>query len=100
MARRGDPQVLRLVVKVLRTVTDVTQEEFGRRSRVTQNQVSRMEAGFEAPAEEVLRRMARVADVPWVVVHLIRFFTTALAAVARQAAPRAEPAAAGRERAA
>jgi transcriptional regulator with XRE-family HTH domain len=80
VVRRGDPAVLRHVT-FLRSVTDLTQEEFGRRSRVSQSDVSRFEAGLDAPSEEALGRMAKTAGLPWpVVTHLIRFVAAVLAA--------------------
>jgi transcriptional regulator with XRE-family HTH domain len=83
VVRRGDPAVLRHVVTFLRSVTDLTQEEFGRRSRVSQSDVSRFENGRDAPSEEALERMAAAAGVPWpVVTHLIRFVEAVLAAAA------------------
>jgi transcriptional regulator with XRE-family HTH domain len=83
MVRRGDPAVLRHVVTFLRSLTDLTQEEFGRRSRVSQSDVSRFESGLDAPSEEALRRMAKTAGMPWpVVTHLIRFMAGILAAAA------------------
>lgn len=83
VVRRGDPAVLRHVVTFLRSVTDLTQEEFGRRSRVSQSDVSRFENGLDAPSEEALERMAETAGVPWpVVTHLIRFVEAVLAAAA------------------
>jgi len=83
VVRRGDPAVLRHVVTFLRSETDLTQEEFGRRSRVSQSDVSRFENGLDAPSEEALGRMAKTAVVPWpVVTHLIRFVAAVLAAAA------------------
>jgi transcriptional regulator with XRE-family HTH domain len=83
VVRRGDPAVLRHVVTFLRSVTDLIQEEFGRRSRVSQSDVSRFESGRDAPSEEALERMAETAGVPWPVVkHLIRFVAAVLAAAA------------------
>jgi len=89
--RRGDPDVLRLVVIFLRSVADMTQAEFARRSRLSQPAVSRFEAGKDVPSEAELQRMARAAAVEWpVVVQLTRFFTVVLDAVRRDWA-RAEP---------
>src|SRR4029079_993131 len=64
MLKRGDPKVLRLVVKFLRSCADMTQEDFGRAARVAQGSVSEYELGHSAPPEESLRRMAAVAKTP------------------------------------
>src|SRR5829696_4234874 len=92
MAKRGDPSVLRLVVIFLRSYAEMTQEQFGRESRVAQPEVSRYELGHVAPPEEALRRMATVARIDWsLVVHLRRFYTSLLAAASRGgAAPAGE----------
>src|SRR6185295_16073343 len=88
MAKRGDPNVLRLVVILLRALTRMTQAEFGRASGIDQGDVSRYEQGDLAPPEASLRRMARAAKVPWpLVLLLIRFIETFLAAVARRRSP-------------
>jgi transcriptional regulator with XRE-family HTH domain len=85
MLKRGDPKVLRLVVKFLRACANLTQEDFGRAARVTQGSVSEYELGHSAPPEESLRRMAAVAALPWpVVVHLRRFYAAALSLAARR----------------
>jgi transcriptional regulator with XRE-family HTH domain len=82
MARKGDPNVTRLVVGFLRSYTGLIQEEFGRACRVDQADMSRFEAGKTVPSEAVLQRMAAAAGVPWPVVGQIRRFTAAfLAAV-------------------
>ena len=83
MAERGDPQVLRLVVILLRSLTEpigrLSQEEFGRKCGLSQTAVSDYELGLVAPPEEVLRRMAKTAGVEWhLVVHLIRFVAAVL----------------------
>lgn len=84
MAERGDPQVLRLVVILLRSKTRMTQEEFGRAARVDQATLSKYEKGHLAPPEEVRQRFAKVAGVEWhLVVHLTRFLTAVLAAADR-----------------
>src|SRR5215210_9308818 len=81
MAKRGDPSVLRLVVIFLRSYAEMTQEQFGRESRVAQPEVSRYESGHAAPPEEALRRMAKVARIDWsLVVHLRQFYISLLAA--------------------
>jgi transcriptional regulator with XRE-family HTH domain len=88
MAKRGDPNVLRLVVIFLRALTRMTQAEFGRASGIDQGDISRYEQGDLAPPEASLRRMARAAKVPWpLVLLLIRFIETFLAAVARRRSP-------------
>ena len=84
MAKRGDPSVLRLVVIFLRSYAEMTQEQFGRESRVAQPEVSRYELGHVAPPEEALRRMAQVVRIDWpLVVHLRQFISSLLAAASR-----------------
>ncbi len=78
MAKRGDPKVLRFVVLFLRHYADLTQEAFGQAARVDQGTISIYEAGDKAPPEDVLRRMAVVAQVPWPLVVLLRRFLTVL----------------------
>jgi len=93
MLKRGDPKVLRLLVKFLRACTHMTQEAFGLAAGVTQGSVSEYELGHSAPPEETLRRMAAVAEVPWpVVVHLRRFYAAALSLAARRSLGLAETA--------
>ena len=88
MAKRGDPNVLRLVVIFLRALTRMTQAEFGAASGIDQGDVSRYEQGDLAPPEASLRRMAKAAKVPWPLVGLlIRFIEAFLAAVARRRSP-------------
>jgi transcriptional regulator with XRE-family HTH domain/tetratricopeptide (TPR) repeat protein len=88
MAKRGDPKVLRHVVRFLRSEADMTQEEFGKACRVAQPDVSRYELGHAGAPEDVLRRMAKVARIDWpLVVHLIQAYTSILAAAARGSAP-------------
>jgi len=85
MAKRGDPNVLRLVVILLRALTRMTQAEFGRASGIDQGDISRYEQGDLAPPEASLRRMAKAAKVPWpLVALLIRFLEAFLVAVARR----------------
>jgi transcriptional regulator with XRE-family HTH domain len=89
MLKRGDPKVLRLVVKFLRSYAGekITQEEFGQAAGLTQASLSKYELGEWAPPEETLRRMAEVAGVPWpVVVHLRRFYAAVLSLAARRRA--------------
>jgi transcriptional regulator with XRE-family HTH domain len=85
MAKRGDPNVLRFVVTFLRSHAQMTQEQFGKASRVAQPEVSLYENGRAAPSEAVLRRMAEAARLDWsLVVHLRQFYSAFLAAAARQ----------------
>lgn len=85
MAERGDPQVLRLVVILLRARTSLNQTEFGRKCGLSQTTVSDYELGLQAPPEEVLQRMARVAGLEWhLVAHLTRFLTAVLGAADRR----------------
>ncbi len=87
MAKRGDPSVLRLVVIFLRSHAQMKQAQFGKECRVDQAQVSRYEKGREAPPEEVLLRMAKVAGIDWsLVVHLRQFYSSLLAAAAQEKA--------------
>ncbi len=84
MVKRGDPQVLRLVVVSLRFQAGLTQIGFGKACRVDQATLSHYERGKRSPSEEVLRRMAEVARVPWpAVVHLRRVFGAILTATRR-----------------
>ena len=78
MAKKGNPKVLRLVVRFLRSLTGMTQADFGRAARVDQGNLSDYELGHTAPPEDALRRMAAVAEMPWpVVVQLHRFYAAA-----------------------
>jgi len=87
MATNEEPGVLRLVVVFLRFYCDMTQVEFGRAAGVNQGYVSLCESGKKVPTEEVLRRMAVAAGVPWpLVVHLRRFYSAILTATARRSA--------------
>ena len=82
MAKKGDPKVLRYVVRSLRLRTDMTQAAFGQACGIDQSSVSRFETGEDAPSEDILRRMARVAGVAWpLVLHLQRFFAAFVAAL-------------------
>ena len=74
MAKRGDPSVLRFVVSFLRDHAKLTQDQFGRESRVAQTEISKYEAGLSAPSEEALRRMAKVARIDWPLVAPLRQF--------------------------
>ena len=87
MAKRGDPAVLRHLVIFLRAYAQMTQEEFGKASRVAQPDISLYENGRAAPSEAVLRRMAKAAGLDWsLVVYLRQFYSSFLAAVAQQSA--------------
>ncbi|HEX4959257.1 MAG TPA: helix-turn-helix domain-containing protein [Thermoanaerobaculia bacterium] len=91
MAKRGDPKVLRLVVRFLRNRADLSQAEFGKACRGDQAQISRYEADEPVP-EEVLRRMAAVARVEWwFVVALQRLYAAILASARRRGVANAEP---------
>src|SRR5258708_4539120 len=82
--RRGDPRVTRLVVKALRSMTTLTQEEFGEESKLSQSDVSRFESGLDVPSEAELKRMGKTADFEWpAVVHLLRVFTVLRSAADR-----------------
>ncbi len=85
MAERGNPQILRLVVTLLRSKATMTQAEFGKKSGVDQTAVSDYEQGKVAPPDETLQRMARTAGVEWhLVVHLKRFLAAVLDAAGRR----------------
>src|SRR5215203_643982 len=85
MAERGNPQVLRLIVTLLRSKTRMTQTEFGRKSGVDQTAVSDYEQGLVAPPDEALQRMAKTAGVEWhLVVHLTRFLAAVLGSTGRR----------------
>ncbi|HEX9940506.1 MAG TPA: helix-turn-helix transcriptional regulator [Thermoanaerobaculia bacterium] len=87
MAKKGDPNVLRLVVSFLRSYTRMTQTAFADAAGVAQSDISRYQAGRQTPPEEALRRMAAVAGVPWpVVIHVRRFYAAVLSVVARWSA--------------
>lgn len=81
------PDVLRLVVLFLRNYADLTQVELGRAARVHQGRLSVFETGDKTPPDEVLRRLAAAAGVPWpLVAHLRRFYAALLAAMPKSAA--------------
>jgi len=85
MAERGDPQVLRLVVILLRSKVRMKQEDFAREARTTQSWLSKHENGLLAPQDDVLRRYAKAAGVEWHLVgHLIRFVAAILEAADRR----------------
>jgi transcriptional regulator with XRE-family HTH domain len=72
---------LKHVARSLRLHTGLEQTPFGSLCRVDQSNLSRYENGEVAPSEDILRRMAEAARVPWpLVVMMIRFFTSLLAA--------------------
>jgi transcriptional regulator with XRE-family HTH domain len=88
MARRGDPAVLRQLVIFLRSHAQMTQEQFGKASRVAQPEVSLYETGRAAPSEAVLRRMAKAARIDWsLVVHLRQFYSAFLSTATQRNAP-------------
>jgi transcriptional regulator with XRE-family HTH domain len=88
MADKGDPRVLKHVVRSLRLRIGMKGKEFGKACRIDQSNISRYELGKAAPPEEALRRMATTARVPWnLVVSMIRFYTDLLAAADRGVAP-------------
>ncbi len=88
MAARGDPKVLRFLVIWLRAWSGWSQEQLGEACGSWQSDVSRWEAGEEAPSEEKLRRMAKAIGVPWfVAVALRRIFALALVLVRRFGGP-------------
>jgi transcriptional regulator with XRE-family HTH domain len=81
------PETSRLVVLFLRQYARKSQIAFGRAAGLRQSDLSRYESGQKIPSEEVLRRMAAAADIPWpLVLHLRRFYAALLAAAARRAA--------------
>lgn len=85
MAKRGDPNVLRLVVSFLRNHLNMTQDQFGDACGIAQSEVSLYENGHVAPSEKTLRRMAKAARIDWsLVVHLRRFYSSLLDANARR----------------
>jgi transcriptional regulator with XRE-family HTH domain len=71
-----DPEVLRLVVLFLRESARMSQVQFSRAARMSQSQLSLIEAGERTPSEDILRKLAAAADVPWpLVAHLRQFYT-------------------------
>jgi transcriptional regulator with XRE-family HTH domain len=77
--RENELDVPRLLVVFLRFYAQMTQAEFGKACAVQQGDISRYEAGQKAPSEEILKRMAAAAGLPWqLVVHLRRFFGAVL----------------------
>ncbi|MBW8875931.1 MAG: helix-turn-helix transcriptional regulator [Acidobacteria bacterium] len=92
MATTEDASVTRLVVAFLRSLTGLSQTEFGKAARVAQTEISRYELGKETPPEAKLRRMAKASGVSWALVpHLRRFFAAVLA-TAEQAEARPDSA--------
>lgn len=86
MVKKGDANVLRYVVRALRLCAGMTQAAFGRASGIDQADISRFERGEDAPSEDMLRRMAQAAAVPWpLAVHLRRFFEAFTESVAEGA---------------
>lgn len=87
MAKKGDPKVLRHVVTFLREKARMSQTILGRKAGLDQSRISDFECGKDAPDEEQLRRMARVARVEWhLVTYLTRFYASILAASDRASA--------------
>lgn len=85
MARKGNPKVLRHVVAFLREKARMSQTVFGQKVGLDQSRISDFERGEDAPDEEQLRRMARVASIDWhLVTSLTRVYATILAASDRQ----------------
>ena len=81
------PETPRLLVLFLRQYARKSQVGFGRAAGLRQSDLSRYESGQKVPSEEVLRRMAAAADIPWpLVLHLRRFYAALLAAASRRAA--------------
>jgi len=72
-----DPEVLRLVVLFLRESARLSQVQLSKAARLSQSQLSLMELGRTTPSEDVLRRLAAAANVPWPLVAHIRQFYTA-----------------------
>jgi transcriptional regulator with XRE-family HTH domain len=100
MAKRGNPEVLRRVLRFLRFDAGLSQTDFGACYGVDQTAVSEAERGNRAPSEEEQRRMARAQGIPWpVIVHLRRFVEAFLAARVRRQGAGAGTAAEGLERA-
>lgn len=69
-----NPNVTRMVVLYLRFTARLSQTELGLAAGLTQSQVSRLESGLGPPSEEVLRRIAAAAAVPWPLVARLRRF--------------------------
>jgi transcriptional regulator with XRE-family HTH domain len=67
-----EPGTLRLIVVFLRFHARMTQMELGKAVGVEQALISRYESGQQAPPEEVMKKMARVADIPWPLVSYLR----------------------------
>jgi transcriptional regulator with XRE-family HTH domain len=75
MAKRGDPDILRLVVIFLRAHSRMTQSQFGKECGLTQAKISSYELGDVAPSEDALRRMAKAAGIEESrVAHLRQFY--------------------------
>ncbi|HEY3566475.1 MAG TPA: helix-turn-helix transcriptional regulator [Thermoanaerobaculia bacterium] len=67
-----EPGTLRLVVVFLRFHARMTQTELGKAVGVEQALISRYESGQQPPPEDVVRRMAGVAGIPWALVMYLR----------------------------
>ena len=82
-----DPDVLRLVVLFLRNYARLSQVGLGQAARIRQSTLSEIEAGHKLPSDEVLRRLAGAARVPWPLVARLRsFYAALLAAIPRNGA--------------
>ncbi len=81
------------VVNTLRFRGDMTQEQLGKASGLSQAEISRYEQGTVPVPEERLRRIAEAVQMDWsLVVHLRRFFAMLLPAAKRRQGLRvAEP---------
>lgn len=75
MAKRDDPDVLRLVVTFLRAYSGMTQSELGKACGLTQTRISNYESGDVAPSEDALRRMAKAAGIEdSLLAHIRQFY--------------------------
>jgi transcriptional regulator with XRE-family HTH domain len=76
------PEVLRMVVVVLRHLARLNQTDLGRGAGTSQSQISLIESGEVTPSEDALQRIASAAGVPWaLVMYLRRFLTPFLSAL-------------------
>ena len=80
-----DPEVLRLVVLFLRESARMSQVQLSKAARMSQSQLSLIESGERTPSEDVLRRLAAAADVPWpLVAHLRQFYAVFVEAMSQK----------------
>ncbi|HET9211420.1 MAG TPA: helix-turn-helix transcriptional regulator [Thermoanaerobaculia bacterium] len=80
-----EPGTLRLIVVFLRFHARMTQAELGKAASVEQALISRYESGQQPPPEETVKRMARVAGIPWsLVMYLRRVYSAILRLSQRQ----------------